>query len=332
MKAWRFVEAGRPLELQSVADPEPGPGEAIVRVQAVGLCHSDLYLIDGRWPTPSPLTLGHEGAGTVIATAPDVAEIRVGDLVAVHGANACRRCPQCIRGRTNLCEREERMGLRVDGMFAEFARCKATSLIRFPRGVSLEGAAIATDAVLTPYHALSGIGRLQNGERVAVFGLGGLGVHAVQLAKALGAAEVVGIDPDGRKREQAVAVGATRVIEDGQSLASDRVDLALDLVGDETTLLDAQHAVRNAGRIVVVGLAADTAQLVALRYGVQEVALLGAFWGTEEELRSCLDLLAEGAIRPVFETAPLDTVNEQIDRLRNGRIAGRVALVPCARL
>jgi len=327
MKAWRFIAAGKPLELHDVQDPQPEPGEVVVEIQAAGLCHSDLYTLDGRWPTPAPLTLGHEGAGRISAIGADVPGLRVGDMVAVHGANACLQCPQCRRGRTNLCEREERMGLTVDGMFTEFARCKANSIIPVPDGVPVEAAAIATDAILTPYHALSSVGQLRSGERVAIFGLGGLGVHATQLARVLGASEVVGVDPDPRKRAQAAGFGVTEVLAEGQRLADQRVDLALDLVGSQDTILAAQHAVQNGGRVVVVGLTSDEAPLVALRYGAQELALLGAFWGTESELRSCLDLLADGAIRAVFETAPLDTVNEQVDRLRRGEIAGRMALV-----
>lgn len=326
MRAWRFVGPRKPLERADLPDPVAGPGEAVVRVRAAGLCHSDLHLIDGSFPFPAPLTLGHEGAGEVAEIGEGVTNVSVGDAVAVYGPNSCGACGPCKGGRENLCESNARVGLGIDGSFADMLVCRATSLIPIPDGVSFEAAAVATDAILTPYHGLHSMARVRSGERVAVFGLGGLGLNAVQIARTLGA-NVTAIDPVESKRNAALACGASAVAADGNALAG-QMDVAADFVGVEDSMRQAQMAVKAGGRVLLVGLGSPMGPLLAYRFGAQEISILGAFWGTRAELVDCLDLVQLQKVKPAVEVHALDGVNEQIERLQAGEVLGRVALVP----
>lgn len=328
MKAWRFTGTGRPLEAAEVDPVGPGPGQVRVAVEAAGLCHSDLHVLDGQFPAPAPLTLGHEGAGTVEAVGPGVERDRAapGDRVAILGWVPCGGCATCRVGRPTLCRATERAGLSVDGCFAEYWTGPAEACVPLPDEVDFVAGAVAVDAVLTPYHALATVGRLQAGETVAVIGLGGLGLHAVQVAVALGA-RVLAADPDESTHAAALAGGADRVVGAGGALVASS-DLALDCVGVTGSLLDAQLAVRPGGRSVVVGLATMQGPLLSVRLAVDETAVLGSFWGSHDELRAVLALVAAGRVRPVVEVHPLDDLPAQVERLRRGEVLGRVALTP----
>lgn len=325
MRAWRFVAPGR-IEPHDVPLPEPEPEEAVVRVGAAGLCRTDLHILSGEWPFPPPLTLGHEAAGTVAASGRGVGDLAPGTRVAIHPVNPCGTCPRCAEGRDNICARRRALGHEVDGAFAEFVRCRASALVEVPPGVDDATAAVATDAVLTPYHALATVARVREGEVIAILGLGGLGMNAVQIGRALGA-RMIAVDPSPSKRERARALGAEKTFSSGRPVRG-TVDVALDLVGSEETIVEAQAAVRPGGRVVLAGLACARAPLLAMRYGGEEVSMLGATSGTRAELAACLDLLAAGTLRPVVERHPLDVLPRQVERLAAGEAEGRIVLVP----
>lgn len=326
MRAWRFVGDGLPLAETQLPRPEPGPGEVVVEVRAAGLCHSDLHVLDGDFGFTPPLTLGHEGAGVVAAIGVGIDDLAIGDRVAVFGADECGTCPPCLANQPNLCPDRRHVGLDIDGCFAEFVLATRAAVVPLPDGVTFADGAACCDAVLTSFHALRTIGGVRDGERVAIFGIGGLGHNAVQIAVDAGA-EVVAIDPDEDKRRLASVAGAAEVLPDGTSLHH-AVDVAADFVGNEQTLAEAQQAVRIGGRVVVVGLQAPKATLVSLRLAAHETALLGAYWGTRAEFNECLALVAADRIRPLIETHALHTINDQVERLRQGRVAGRVILEP----
>lgn len=325
MRAWRFVEPGKALVREELPDPEPSAGEVAVAIRAAGLCHSDLHIVDGDFPSPAPLTLGHEGAGEVAAVGDGVTNYRPGDRVAVYGAVPCGRCAQCDAGQGNICPNRNHTGIQVDGAFADQILVPAAALVPMPDGVSFEAAAVCVDAVLTPYHALTEIALIRPGERVGIVGLGGLGSNAVQIAAHLGA-HVVAIDIDEDKREAALSAGAKEARADVPVTMD--LDALIDFVGAETTLEPAQWSVRIGGRVVVVGLASRTSSLVALRLVAHQTSLLGSYWGTPQGLAACLQLVAEGHVKPVIDTQPLDHVNAQLDRLRRGQVPGRVVLIP----
>lgn len=332
MRAWRYVGPHRPLERQEIERPGPGPGEIVVRVRAAGVCHSDLHILEGPGGMPAPMTMGHEGAGVVEEIGEGVTTVAPGEMVALYGPNSCGDCRPCRTGQENLCPNGRALGLGADGSYAEFVRCRARSAIRVPEGVAPEQAAVATDAVLTPYHALTSVAALRSGETAVIIGLGGLGMNAIEIARLLGA-YVIAADINPAKLDQARAAGAHEGVDAGDkeamtALAGRMPDLVADFVGLEVTVQHAQMIVRPGGRVLLVGLGARTAPLITFRYGAQQIATLGSFWGTSQELREILDLIARGSLRPLVTTAALDDVNDVLDRLREGRVEGRIALVP----
>jgi propanol-preferring alcohol dehydrogenase len=332
MQAWRYTGAHERLEKQEIERPRPGPGEVLVRVQAAGVCHSDLHVLEGIAPFPIPMTLGHEGAGIVEELGAGVTGVQTGQLVALYGPNSEGDCVFCRRGEENLCPYGPALGLGVDGSYAEFVTCRARSAIPVPDGVTAAQAAVATDAVLTPYHALKSVARLRAGETAVIIGLGGLGMNAVEVARLLGAYIIV-VDLVPEKLERARAVGADEAV-DGRdndavkALAGRMPDLVAVFVGAEPSMRTAQTIVRPGGRVVLVGLASTTGPLTAFRYGANQISTLGSFWGTSQELREILGLIARGSIKPPVSTEPLGAVNDVLDRLRRGAVEGRIAVVP----
>ncbi len=335
MRAARLVGPGA-FHLVEVERPEPGYGEVLLRVHASGLCHSDLHIIDGElgenYVLPLPVTLGHEICGDVVECGPGVSGVEPGRRYAVFGAVGCGACRYCRSGRDNRCTSGQTIGRRRDGGYADFVVVPARALVPVPDCVTAAEAAVATDAVLTGYHALLTVGRLRPGEGVALIGVGGLGQNAVQIAKAFGAV-VLALDKDARKRALARDLGADVVlgpdeVRSGVALLDRPIDLVVDLVGTGQTLLLAQDLVARGGRIVLVGLASTAGTLRISPAARNEVAILGSAWGTCEELATVLDLIARGIIRPRVETYPLEEILTWVERLRAGTVESRIALVP----
>jgi len=323
---FRLVEIDRPV---------PERGEVLLRVRAAGLCHSDLHIIFdelGGYPIPAPLTLGHEICGEAVERGEGVTGIELGRRYAVFGPVGCGNCRWCRSGRDNLCTESRWIGIARDGGYAEYVTVPAQALVPVPDSVSDAAAAIATDAILTSYHALLTVARLQPGEGVAIIGVGGLGLHAVQIASAFGAV-VLALDIQERKLELARQHGAAIALDsrqlDPQNPPLDRpITLVADFVGTDQTKLLAQQLVARGGRIVLVGLGSVGGPLLGLRDVSDEIAVLGSFWGTRQELATVLDLIARGIIRPRVETHPLDEILTWVERLRAGEVESRVALVP----
>jgi alcohol dehydrogenase, propanol-preferring len=263
---------------------------------------------------------------------PGVTGLAVGQRVALYGPNAEGDCRFCRRGEENLCPVGGPIGLGIDGAYAEYVRCRARSAIPVPDGVTPAHAAVATDAMLTPYHALKTVAALRSGEMAVLIGLGGLGMNAVEIARLLGA-YIIAVDLLPEKLEQARRMGAHEAV-DGRdaeavtALAGREPDVVADFVGVEASVRTAQQIVRPGGRVVMVGLGATTGPLLTFRYGAQQIAMRGSFWGTSQELREVLNLIARGALCPLVSTEPLDAVTEVLDRLRRGEVQGRIALVP----
>src|ERR1035438_9679704 len=203
MKAIRLVEPGRPLELQEVSVPAVGARDVLVRVKAAGVCHSDAHYRAGKsLVRPLPLTLGHEVAGVVERAGAEVSHVKVGDRVCLHYLASCGECVYCQRGNEQFCVSGEMMGKYRDGGYAEFIVMPARSVFRLPEEIPFEQGAIMMCSSATSLHALNKA-RLRAGETVAVFGVGGLGLSAIQLARAFGAREVFAVDIKPGKLEMA---------------------------------------------------------------------------------------------------------------------------------
>ena len=239
--------------------PVAGPGEVVVRVAACGICGSDVHFLEGMpVPAPLPVTLGHEPAGVVESVGADVTGWKIGDRVAIHLGVGCGTCATCRGGSPSACRAQRSPGLHLDGAFAEAICIPATNLVRVPDGVSLAAAALATDCVTSPYHALACRGRLEAGERVAVIGVGGLGAMAVRLAKILGAGQVLAVDLStvalrARREARRGQVHTDRPSEDPALkitlLTQGGADLVIECVGRPETVSAGVRALRPGGRL-----------------------------------------------------------------------------------
>lgn len=317
------------VQVDEVPVPHPGPGELLVEVRACGVCASDLHVAQGVTPhgQPLPITLGHEAAGVVAGVGEGVADWQPGDRVAVMAGRPCGRCSYCTVGRDNLCLRMSVLGVDADGALATFVLADPTLVVPVPIEVSYEHAAIATDAVATPYHALKRAG-IGEGAVAAIVGLGGLGMHAILLAKLAGM-HVIGIDQDPVQLERALEWGADEVVDAREGAPARRVreltgggaDRALEFVGTAATVDQAVKCLGPGGRAVVVGLSAERLSTVPIALFVsQETELVGSFGATAQDLGELFDLLEEGRLdlsRSITHTTDLDGVPDALERLES---------------
>lgn len=307
MLAARLVSPGQPLSIEEVPRPRPGEDEVLLRVEACGLCGTDLHLaVVGDIPVERvPITLGHEGAGVVAALGSGVREFAIGDRVAMFPAAFCGKCRFCLAGRHSLCDASRVYGMARDGALAEYVVAPARTLIPIPDGVSSELAAIVTDGVSTPFHALRSRGRLVAGESVAVFGCGGLGTHAIILARLMGAGRIAAIDVDASALERARRLGADLVLDASAGDPAKAIragfgrgaDIALEFVGKVETAEAAIRALDKSGRAVLVGVGAGRPALPALLAFVgREQSVLGSFGMDRADIEDLLAMVANGQL------------------------------------
>lgn len=330
MLAARLYQAGHPLRLEHMPVPEPGAGELLVRVSACGLCGTDLHLaVDGDLPVErTPVTLGHEAAGVVVAVGTGAAGFDAGDRVALFPAATCGMCRFCAVGRESLCERGNVYGMGCDGALAEYVVAPARAVIPLPEAIPFDVGAVVTDGVATPFHALRRRGRLQAGETIAVIGCGGLGTHAILLARMMGAACVVAVDPQPQARERARELGADLVLDAADPQAVKRlraelgrpgVDLAIELVGRRDSAELALRLLDVGGRAVLVGVGAERPVLPPLVAFVgREQSVLGSFGMDRADIVDLFALVAGGRLdlsRSVSARYPLAEVNEALQAL-----------------
>ena len=339
MRAAIFHGPGRPLTVQEVETPPLGPGEVLVRVAACGVCATDLHYLHGT-PTSKkpPLILGHEVSGRVERVAGDVASLARGELVLVPAVLSCGECLNCRRGRDNLCERMVMPGNHADGGFAEFLKVPARTLVRLPDGLPLEESAVISDAVSTPFHAVRNRGAVQGGEWAAIFGCGGVGINAVQIAAALGAT-VIAVDVDERKLSLVRELGAAEALNPKEGdvpqairkLTGGGADVAFEIVGKPQVLDQAFASVRAGGRLVTVGYSEETWNFAVNRVMFREIAVLGSLGCRTADYPTILQMVRSGKIRlgPVVgDRLPLDQINEALARLEAGTVTGRQLIVP----
>lgn len=329
MKAIRLTNLGSPLEMREIASPQAGPRDLLIRIKAAGICHSDAHYRAGVSPVESlPLTLGHEVAGVVERTGANLDGFRVGDRVCLHYLVTCGQCASCQAGTEQFCSTGQMIGKHRDGGYAEFITVPGRSLFHLPDEIPFEQGAILMCSSATSLHALNKA-RLRSGETVAVFGVGGLGISAVQLAGILGAARVFAVDINPRKLEIAQRFGATPVdastdnpVEQIQELTGGRgVDVALELVGLPATMRQAVQSLAILGRAALVGLTRET--LAVAPYSEllnKEAEIIGVSDHLASEIPLLLDLVREGKLdlsHGIIRTVPLEAgaVNGVLDRL-----------------
>ncbi|MBI2899775.1 MAG: zinc-binding dehydrogenase [Planctomycetes bacterium] len=332
MKAAIFKGSGQPLAIEDVPKPKPGPGEILVRVAACGVCHTDLHYLDHGVPTfkKPPLILGHESSGTVEELGDGVANWKKGDRVLLPAVLTCGSCEMCRLGRENVCLNMKMYGNHVDGGFAEFTLAPAKDAIAIPASLPLAETCVVADAASTPYHAVTHRGRVRPGDRVAVFGCGGVGVNTVQFAAATGAS-VIAVDIDPSKLEIAKGFGAAQVVNAREekdvvkklrSLTGGGPDIAFECIGNPVTVKQAIECVRRGGRTVVVGFCDKPVELNAGRTMFFEQEIVGSLGCRPVDYPRILDMAVAGRIRVaelVTGRFPLEQINEAVDTLRGGR-------------
>ncbi len=329
MRAARFDAAAARLTVEDVPVPTPGPQQVLVRVEACGICLSDVHLLDGTLPALLPVvTPGHEPAGTIEAVGAEVPVWRPGERVVVTGGRACGRCRACVRGRVEECQAFEIMGFHFDGAWAQYVVVPYTGLSSVPDDLPFPQAAVLADAVSTPYAALTDRAALRPGESVGLWGIGGLGVHAVQIARLVGAAPILAIDPLAAARERALALGADVALDptDGdvveqvrEATGGQMLDVAVDLVGANAVLAQAAACLGRFGRCVMVGLSMDDISLgPGLVFGLQSQSLLGHLGYRRRHLDELVDLVRLGRLDvsgSISEVMPLEHVGRGVEQL-----------------
>jgi propanol-preferring alcohol dehydrogenase len=328
MKAIRLVEPGKPLAEQRVQVPAIGAGEVLVRVRAAGICHSDAHYRAGRSRVKQPLTLGHEIAGVIEELGAEAFDLKRGDRVCVHYLKTCGACRWCQQGSEQFCLSGAMMGKDFDGGYAEFVAVPRRSVLQLPEEISFEQGAIMMCSSATALHALNKA-RLRPGESVAVFGVGGLGASALQLAGAFGAGTVFAVDIQSAKLELAHGFGAVPInavqsdpVKQIKELTGGRgVDVALELIGLPLTMQQAVRSLAIKGRAALAGITDKTFELAPYHEVLnKEAEIIGVSDHLASELPLLIEWVRQGKLdlsKVITRTVPLEAgaINATLDDL-----------------
>ena len=336
MKAAVLHEFKTPLVLEEVARPEISADEVLIEVEVCGVCHSDLHVADGDWKqfagiVKKPLILGHEIVGRVVERGATVQSVQLGDRVGVPWVQwTCGRCDFCREGNENLCVRQRITGVMVDGGYAEYAKAPASHVVKIPDKLSSEQAAPLLCAGVTVYRALKQA-KIRAGQRLAVFGVGGLGHIAVQIGRAAGA-KVTAIDISEEKLALAKTLGASRTLNAATSdvvkevRGSGGVHVALVTSAAKSAYDMAFYCARPTGTLLVVGLPAKDISFPPILMAAGEIQIKASAVGTREDLREVLEMGAAGSVHCEVSSRSLAEVQQVLGELSRGEVSGRVVL------
>ncbi|MEU0265144.1 zinc-binding dehydrogenase [Nocardioides sp. NPDC006303] len=329
MLAARLDTQAKRISVERVPLPSPGPRDVLIQVKACGICLSDIHLIDGTISTRhTVVTPGHEPAGIVTSVGRDVPRWRAGDRVIVDSGRSCGECESCARGLRDRCTDPRIIGVDTDGAWAQYVCVPFECLCPIPANLPFDQAALMADAVSTPFAALVHTADVGPGDSVGLWGIGGLGYHAVQIAALCGAAPVVAIDPRESARSRALQVGADVALDPTAADFEQRIsevtngrglDVAVDLVGSNDVLRQAERNVARRGRIVVVGLSDQSIQLGTSEvFGIRKHRLLGHLGYSREDLETVASLTGWGRLdlsQSVSATYPLSEIERALAHL-----------------
>jgi 2-desacetyl-2-hydroxyethyl bacteriochlorophyllide A dehydrogenase len=342
MKAVRLVEVHHPLQMQDIPVPVISEGDVLVRVRAAGICHSDVHYRAGKSSVqPLPRTLGHEITGVVEQVGNQVTTVKVGDRVCVHYMLSCGDCDYCRTGHDQFCAQGSIVGRDADGGYAEYVAVPAGNTMHLPDEIPFEHGAILMCSSATALHALRK-SRLKGGETVAIFGVGGLGISAVQLAHAFGALDVYAVDINADKLRLAQKYGAIAVnaissdpvTEIRQLTQGKGVDVALEMIGLPQTMNQAVQSLAVMGRAVVAGISDQLLEIDTYRELLgREAEVIGTSDHRLHELPLLLELTRRGKLNlseAVTRIVPLDAdaINQVLDNLEHFRSDVRTVIVP----
>ena len=335
MKAAVLEAYHKPLEIREVQIPEPGPDEVTVEVKACGLCLTDVHISEGKIPTVKlPLIPGHEFAGVVVRKGSRVDDIQIGDKVTVCVDASCGKCDFCLRGETNRCLHLIRIGFERSGGMAECVNVPAANVERISENIPFEKAAIIPDAVACMYRGMKTVGGISSGSKVAILGIGGLGMQGIRIGKLLGA-HITCTSRNEKKLEMAKSIGADHIIntkrDDFLTTAKKLVgsfDVVIDNIGIRQSILDAVAACRNGGKVVVLGYVDPMLEIPSYDIVIREKQVLGSRAVTRSEFREVVNLVNTGRLDPhIGELIPIRKINEALENLKNGKYLTRSVLI-----
>lgn len=335
MKAAVIHHFKEQLTIEDLPVPKLGARDALVKIHACGVCHTDLHACHGDWPVKPklPLVPGHEGVGTVIEVSDQVGHIKTGDRVGIPWLySACGYCEYCLEGKETLCLAQHNAGYSVDGGYAEFCLAAADYLVKIPDGISFVDAAPLFCAGVTTYKALK-VSRTKPGDWVSIVGVGGLGHLAIQYAVAMGL-NVIAVDTGADKKALSLDLGATHFIdfirelpeEKIRSLLGNGVHATVCTAVSKAGFESAYRSVRRGGTCVLVGLPPEDMPIPIFDTVINGVSVVGSIVGTRKDLQECLEFAAQGKVKAIIQKRTLEEINAIFDEMEKGDIAGRVVM------
>jgi len=337
MKAAFIKEFGKNFVIEEAPTPVPGPAEVLVRVKASALCPGDLKIRAGRMPhLKLPRIPGHEVAGVVESVGLGVTSCNPGDRVVVYMYELCKSCPACRSGRENLCADLVRMGFETQGGHAEFVIVKEDQIVFLPDSISFKDAAAIPDAISTSLHAIRDRAKVKLADTVIIYGVGGLGMHGVQIARLAGC-RVIAVARSQDKLDKAREFGATDtvnareqdVLQEVMRLTGNRgVDSVIDYVVNQESFTISANALKKGGVYALVGSTDVSLTIPVGQMMFKEITVKGSLGMTKQCVIDAVDLIDRGLIHPyVTEEYCLDDLNKAAERLGNSQVLGRSVIL-----
>lgn len=331
MKAAVFHGPEVGLRIDDIPVPEIGPDDVLVKVAACGACHTDLHYIEHGIPTfkKPPVVLGHEASGIVEKAGANVNNVKEGQRVLIPAVLTCGKCKFCRMGRENICSDMTMLGNHFDGAYAEYVAVAAKDVLDLPESIPLQEASIIADALSTPFHAVKNRAKVRPGDTVVVFGCGGVGINAVQLATLAGA-YVIAVDKSPKKLEWAREFGAAatidassvdRVSKEVKKMTGGGADIAIEVIGNPRTIEEAFESVRIGGRLCVVGYTHEKISIVAGKIMFKELEITGSLGCPPGEYVPLIRMVAQGKIdlgRIVTHRVSLSEIHKAFDLMKEG--------------
>ncbi len=331
MKAVVFHGSDIGLKVEDIPVPEIGDDDILVKVAACGVCHTDLHYIEHGVPTfkKPPLVLGHEASGTVEKIGAHVGNFTIGQRVLIPAVLTCGHCTACRQGRENICGNMRMLGNHFDGAYAEYVAVPGKDVLKLPQSLPLEESSIIADAISTPYHAVKNRARVQPGDTVVIFGCGGVGINAVQLASAAGG-YVIAVDINDRKLQWATEFGAAktvnatkveRVSKEIKKLTGGGADIAMEVIGNPRTIEEAFDCVRPGGRLCVVGYTHEKISIVAGKIMFKEIEVVGSLGCRPVDYIPLIRMAEQGKIelkKLVTHRFGLDELDKAFEVMKEG--------------
>ena len=349
MKSAQIIEPNKPLQINEVEIPKPSGNQVVVKVKSTGVCHSDLHLWEGGYDTGDgfmkvtdrgvrfPVTPGHEVVGVIEEIGDSVEAVNVGDVVLVYPWIGCGQCTTCEKGDTNLCESPKSLGVFQNGGYAERMLIPDYKFLAKIDNLDPDGAASLACSGLTAFTAIKK-SLVNDPENILIVGAGGLGLMAVQIAKALTTSNIICADLDDTKLNTAKDLGATYIVNTKEPDAAKKimsicnekgVDSIVDFVNAPPTVKMDLSIIRKRGNIILVGLFGGAVELPLVSVPLKAITIQGAYTGNYNDMLELIKLAQRGVINPIVSKRyTLDDANTALEDLKNRKIIGRAVINP----